>query len=186
MEYLKTLRIYILIFILIYKIQLIHTRVYHITNDDFKLEFVNDLRNIDDEVIVYFDNDYYDLSKQGDINFSSIDITITFVGMGVNGTVFDYKNSNKGTFRMSFMRENNSIITFKNIIFQNFSDLGNLYLSLFLISGERLMNKVFFQGCIFKNNDNLIRLQRDSLCGHINDDKYFKVSFINCQFQYVY
>jgi len=176
MKYFKSIEIYILLYIFLKQI---HARIYHITNYDNEIDFNNYVWNVNDEVIIYFDKDYYDFTKQYDINFQ-ISTNVTIIGMGVNGTIFDFKDNKKGTFKIEFERENNYSITFKNLIFQNSNNLGEDKLSLFLITGNKLYNRVYFQDCIFRNNEiALIKLQRDMIC---SGNKFIIVSINNCQF----
>jgi len=76
--------------------------------------------NLEEDLVLYFVNDYYDLSVVKEFKWDiNIMHDIYFIG-NKNGTIFDYKKGQKGNFTLIYSRGKGETVKFENIIFQNY------------------------------------------------------------------
>ncbi|OUM69524.1 hypothetical protein PIROE2DRAFT_2622 [Piromyces sp. E2] len=102
---------------------------FKIKNDEDYYQKIIDIVNnyqYENELILYFDDDYYILS-----NFEyRVDIiilsNISFIG-NKNGTIFDYGNDRRGEFYFTFIEEKGHKVKFENIIFSNYITTNTVY-----------------------------------------------------------
>ena len=105
----------------------------------------------EDDLIVRFEDDYYDMTE---LPFSigiPVLSNISFIG-NKNGTIFDYKNQKKGVINYSFNR-NNLTLKIKNIIFENYN-------SEYFKNKENVLSirsyiedfHIVIENCTFRNN----------------------------------
>ncbi|ORY28851.1 hypothetical protein LY90DRAFT_674031 [Neocallimastix californiae] len=154
---------YIFICIFIFCNKLGYTKEFIIKSNEV---FFNNLLNIinnnqeENELILYFTDDYYDLTKVSKFKFDiSIESNISFIG-NEKGTVFDYKGDSRGTFELNFHNVHGygKTIKFNNIVFKNY------YANTKVISGVQIIQInsfslnffVILNNCIFQNNFNKI------------------------------
>ncbi|OUM62489.1 hypothetical protein PIROE2DRAFT_11179 [Piromyces sp. E2] len=116
--------------------------------NDFN-NFIKDNQNYD-EIILYFIDDYYDMSKLPHY----IDVTVStniFIIGNENGTVFDYKGNYQGRVIFNFSSNKEYKIIYENIIIENyFADKKGLN----IINMDSNFNKFYFEvnNCTFHNN----------------------------------
>ncbi|ORX57720.1 hypothetical protein BCR36DRAFT_278203 [Piromyces finnis] len=182
--------IYILLFIL-YNVSSTLTKNIYVYNNSTYFEnlgenVTKDLLISNEDINIYFVDECYDLTILYNFDFN-IERNVKFIGMNKNGTIFDYKNTNKGIFHIEF--DSNCINTgcnfsFENIIFQNYNHNGNTLLSIFQIISESMNFILKFQNCIFRNNKSIIlKYLRYYDCNpNISLDKQPSIIVKKCQF----
>ncbi|ORX57717.1 hypothetical protein BCR36DRAFT_402149, partial [Piromyces finnis] len=170
---------YIYIYIVLFKI--FYSRGYNITIEN--IESLKLISNTYEVINIIFENNYYDMTNSY-YNNIAVDGEINLIGKGKNGTIFDFKNTKKGGFNVSFNNENGSKLTFQNIIFQDFTNAGDENISLIQIDETNLNQKIYFQNCIFKNIKSvIIKLFRDNECPpNLDIEKFLSINIENCDF----
>jgi len=144
-------------------------------NESFKnvCNNIKDLQNDKNGLTIKFEDTEYDMTElEHHINIE-VNNDITFIGNS-KGTIFHYKNEEKGVFTFTFPKRN-STITFENIIFENAGssfDFLSIIKAIFITNN----NSVIFNNCVFQNNYILIL--------DLEEEKKFnsKAFFNNCDF----
>ena len=131
----------------------------------------------DSDVIIYFEDEYYDMSSLDiyTIEFT-VDTNIKLIGRK-QGTTFNYNNLRKGVMKILFNNIKGKKFTIENIIFENF--YGHNVFNLFI---ESYTFDFYFElnNCTFRNNESpiisFIKYYSNSLISHEN------IIFNNCNF----
>ncbi|OUM69250.1 hypothetical protein PIROE2DRAFT_2959 [Piromyces sp. E2] len=170
--------IYIILFTL-RKINLINAIEINIKNDN-----INNLEDIiyhnqnEDNLILHFNENYYDMSN---ISFKGFNITvisnITFLGYKEN-IIFDFKNKSNGLINISYSENSGNTVLFENIIFKNYFDPSTRH--MFTINIDSDTNYLKFKNCTFTDNQYFIFGFNVYSFQPSNQD-YF-VSFDECKF----
>jgi len=122
-----------------------------ITNKDEKFLNIQDIinNNQDEELILNFSDCYYNMDELIFSNNVSTLTNITFIGNN-NGTVFDYNEDIRGTFMFKFNNSKKKYVTYKNIIFKNFTGTKS---GISIVRADLSNNDfLIFENCTFQNN----------------------------------
>ncbi|ORX56027.1 hypothetical protein BCR36DRAFT_280853 [Piromyces finnis] len=148
---------YILIFSIIlnkFNLKYVNAKLIKVKNNDDNFYNLKNLinNNQDEELIINFVDDYYNMTL---IEAFSIDISlinnVSLIG-NINGTVFDYNHQGrKGPFK--FSTEYNYSLTFENIIFTNFNQELESFVYILAITSKTEQFHVYINNCSFKNNN---------------------------------
>jgi len=118
------------------------------------LNEVLDYNQNNNELILRFVDDYYDLTKL--LHYSidvSVTTNITLIGCEKK-TIFDYKNNKKGVLLFTLTGFKKDSVRIENIIFENYYtfDVGYNEINLFYL--KAVYNTFYFhiKNCIFRNN----------------------------------
>jgi len=182
---------YIYLYILLFKLYLSYGKDFYITsnstyfdsNSDVYIDTLINNESQNEAINLYFMDDLYDFSIKfnNDINIYN---DINIIGMSNNGTIFDFKNTRKGSMLINYSSKSGYKILFKNIIFQNFNSNGDEKVSLFQMTSTPVEQKIYFEDCIFQNNNCiLIKMQRHNGCDiNLEEEKFSTISLDNCYF----
>ncbi|ORY73030.1 hypothetical protein LY90DRAFT_185739 [Neocallimastix californiae] len=182
---------YIYLYILLFKLYLSYGKDFYITsnstyfdsNSDVNIDTLINNESQNEAINLYFMDDLYDFSIKfnNDINIYN---DINIIGMSNNGTIFDFKNTRKGSMLINYSSKSGYKILFKNIIFQNFNSNGDEKVSLFQMTSTPVEQKIYFEDCIFQNNNCiLIKMQRHNGCDiNLEEEKFSTISLDNCYF----
>ena len=129
------------------------TKVFSLKNDDYYFYNLDILinNNQDDDLIINFVDDYYDMSLAEPFNFGiTVNHNIALIG-NKNGTIFDYNNQGrKGPFKVSIFSDS---LTFENITFTNFDQLSDNNVYMIAISAQTEQFHIYINNCSFIENN---------------------------------
>jgi len=127
------------------------------TNLDKLQTIVNDNQSNDDELVLRFVDPFYNMrSLEYSIEFTVLS-NITFIG-NPNGTIFNYNNYNRGTFKFTFSQKNyDKTLKMENIIFEEFAhkNNNNMYnkdYHIINVVSHFFEFRFIIQNCTFRNN----------------------------------
>jgi len=125
---------------------------YTIKNDTLFIQLPEIIeRVLDNDVIIYFEDEYYEMLSSIDIFSFDVEMTknVTFVGRE-GGTVFHYNEDKQGSIKVFFKSEKGKKFTIKNIIFDNFiENFGVSAINVFSYVSEFFVEII---NCTFRNN----------------------------------
>ena len=144
---------------------------------DFNQFITNVQHEQDSDVIIYFEDEYYDMSSLDiyTIEFT-VDTNIKLIGRK-QGTTFNYNNLRKGVMKILFNNIKGKKFTIENIIFENF--YGHNVFNLFI---ESYTFDFYFElnNCTFRNNESpIIKIIKHDSNSLLNLEN---VIFNNCNF----
>ncbi|ORY85198.1 hypothetical protein LY90DRAFT_663470 [Neocallimastix californiae] len=154
LKYLYSIILIILFLIFIGKVKSLELIIRN--NDPIfpNLNEVLDYNQNNNELILRFVDDYYDLTKL--LHYSidvSVTTNITLIGCEKK-TIFDYKNNKKGVLLFTLTGFKKDSVRIENIIFENYYtfDVGYNEINLFYL--KAVYNTFYFhiKNCIFRNN----------------------------------
>jgi len=132
-----------------------YAKVFHIFFNDTNFRNLNNILNDNrenDELVLYFDEQYYDMNEFPFTIDATVHLNISFVG-NKNGTIFDYNHGKKGRFIFYNFESKGVTIKMENIIFENFNSLGAAEIDI--ITFYAMSDNVYFifNNCIIQNNN---------------------------------
>jgi len=167
--------------IFLYYLSIIYAREIFIGNNDTSFIKLNEILNNNhgDDLYLYFTDDYYEMKLLGNIQADVEMKKIMIIG-SKNGTVFDYKDSDKGTFCFTLMKNMGTVITVQNIIFENYLPPILSSIKMFTLSAHIDNYQLIFDNCIFRNNGFML-IKIDGFYTKKTQD-IPQVQFTNCIF----
>jgi len=106
----------------------------------------------DSDVIIYFEDEYYDMSSLDFYIFEfPVNSNISFIGRK-QGTIFNYNNDRKGVMKATFNNIKGKKFTIENIIFDNFFNDGGYGVSYLIIESYTFDFYFVFNNCTFRNS----------------------------------
>jgi len=126
-------------------------------NDD---NFIN-LQNIinenqsNNELVIKFEDDYYDMSKLTFAVELIVNTDIKIIGKN-NGTTFDFNNDKKGKLTFSFLRNRGEIVQLININFINFFSEELVGVQLITVISNFYNFQFIVNNCNFQDNHYVI------------------------------
>jgi len=184
----KFLKCYIYIFYyIIFKLTRIQSKSVIIKSDEnyiyLKDIIKNNQNDNNNELILEFVDDYYDMLKYSDFKIFNTEISvqssIIFKGNS-NGTIFDYKNDYFGNIHMSYEEKNKMLVKFENIIFKNYNPSSQYRVGFVNVITHTNDFQLQFINCTF------VDVVVNSLVVHLDPGKLFQVDpqivYNNCKF----
>jgi len=103
----------------------------------------------DNDVIIYFENEYYDVSLLDEYDFEiTMDVNVKFIGR-TEGTILDYHNDKKGKIKAQFSQGKSKKFTMENIIFENYESDKYVYILNFI--SRTFDFYIELKNCTFRN-----------------------------------
>ncbi|ORX49040.1 hypothetical protein BCR36DRAFT_413035 [Piromyces finnis] len=170
-------------FMILHYILHVSTKEIKIKNNSnfYELEkIINENQGDSNELVLYFVDDYYDMSKYPNFDISVVVLSnITFLGNN-NGTVFDYKWDKKGPFSIGFYNVSGKIVKFENLIIKNFYPKGqnNKFMTRFSAKNDNF--QVVYNNCTF--TDNKYSLITVTFPSDEKTQEEPQLTMINCKF----
>jgi len=119
---------------------------------DFNQFFTKVLYEQESDLIIYFEDEYYDMSSLDFFVFEfTMNINISFIGRK-QGTIFDYNNDKKSIIKTIFNNIKGKMFTIENIIFDNFFNDGGYGVSYLIIESYTFDFYFVFNNCTFRNS----------------------------------
>jgi len=147
-----------------YSIVVLSKEIYIRNNTEFHdlMNIINENQN-DNELKLYFIDEYYDFSTMSSYNLNiNVGTNISIIGSHIDGTVFDYNNYSRGTFRFLYIGLKDETIKFNNIHWKNYDPSNQSNVFLIFIMSEDSHFHMEFNNCIFYNNSYIISVNAAS------------------------
>jgi len=145
-------------------------------------DIINNNQN-DNELILEFVDNYYDMRKYKSFEIYNTEISIqsfiTFKGNS-NETIFDYKSNYYGNIHMSYEGKKNMLVKFENITFKNFNPISQIHVGFINVISHVNNFQLQFYNCTFIDNmvNNVVLLLEPEKVNIIEP----QVIFDNCHF----